>query len=64
MKKLKYIAMFLIPPYAVFKKKGVGFSFFLSFILTLFGYFLGVAHAVIIYQGVNLKGDDSYFWAD
>lgn len=43
---LQVAASVIIPPVGVFLKRGFGWSFLLSILLTLFGYVPGLLHAL------------------
>ncbi|MBA2758606.1 MAG: YqaE/Pmp3 family membrane protein [Chloroflexia bacterium] len=45
---LQTIVAVLIPPLGVFWKKGFGFQFFLSILLTVVGYLPGVIYALYV----------------
>lgn len=45
---LRIILSVIIPPVGVFLQVGLGLHFWLNIILTLFGYFPGLIHAVWI----------------
>ncbi|TXD81550.1 YqaE/Pmp3 family membrane protein [Subsaximicrobium wynnwilliamsii] len=45
---LTIILSILLPPLAVFMKKGLGGAFFLNILLTLIGWIPGVIHAFIV----------------
>lgn len=51
---LQTIVAILIPPLGVFWKKGLGFQFFLSLLLTIAGYIPGLIYALYV---VVLSGD-------
>ncbi len=50
--------MVLIPPLAIFLKKGMGINFVLSIILTICGYFAGLMHAIWVCDGMTFEGAD------
>lgn len=43
---LRILLAIFLPPVGVFFEVGLGFHFWLNIILTLFGYFPGIIHAV------------------
>ena len=43
---LRTILSVLIPPLGVFLQVGIGLQFWLNIVLTLFGYFPGLIHAI------------------
>ena len=43
---LSVVASIIIPPVGVFLKRGIGWSFLLSIILTVLGYVPGLLHAL------------------
>lgn len=43
---VRVIASVIIPPVGVFLKRGFGWSFLLSIVLTILGYFPGLIHAL------------------
>ena len=45
---LRTILSVLIPPLGVFLQVGIGLQFWLNIVLTLFGYFPGLIHAIWI----------------
>ncbi len=45
---IRIILIVLIPPLGVFLTVGIGFHFWINILLTLFGYFPGVVHALYI----------------
>lgn len=45
---LTIILSILLPPVAVFMKKGLGGAFLLNILLTLIGWIPGVIHALIV----------------
>lgn len=45
---LQTIVAVLIPPLGVFWKKGLGFQFFLSILLTIAGYIPGLLYALYV----------------
>lgn len=48
---LRIIASVIIPPVGVFLKRGLSFSFLLSIILTILGYFPGLIYALFVVIG-------------
>jgi len=52
---LNEILFFVIPPYAVFKKEGMGISLVLSFLLIWFGYFPALIHALWIHDKIKFS---------
>ncbi len=46
MELIKIIISIILPPVGVFLQVGIGKHFWLNIILTLFGYFPGVIHAI------------------
>lgn len=62
MKRIKFRNwMVLIPPLAVFLRRGLGINFILSIILTILGYVLGLAHAIWVCDGMKFEGGDDDF---
>lgn len=45
---LRTILSVIIPPVGVFLQVGIGLQFWLNILLTLFGYFPGLIHAIWI----------------
>lgn len=45
---IRIIFSILLPPLGVFLQVGLGLHFWLNILLTLFGYFPGVIHAIYI----------------
>lgn len=45
---LRTILSVIIPPVGVFLQVGIGLQFWLNIVLTLFGYFPGLIHAIWI----------------
>ncbi len=45
---IRIIFAILLPPLGVFLQVGIGKHFWINIILTLFGYFPGIIHAVYI----------------
>lgn len=43
---LRILLAIFLPPVGVFFEVGLGFHFWLNILLTLFGYFPGIVHAV------------------
>jgi uncharacterized membrane protein YqaE (UPF0057 family) len=43
---IKIIAALVLPPLAAFMEVGLGMHFWLNIVLTLFGYFPGLLHAL------------------
>lgn len=43
---LRIILSVIIPPVGVFLQVGIGLQFWLNILLTLFGYFPGLIHAI------------------
>jgi len=48
---VRIIASVIIPPVGVFLKRGLGFSFFLSIVLTILGYVPGLIYALFVVLG-------------
>lgn len=48
---IRIIASVIIPPVGVFLKRGLGFSFLLSILLTILGYFPGLIYALFVVIG-------------
>lgn len=51
MNVIRVIATVIIPPVGVFLKRGLGWPFLLSIVLTLLGYVPGLIYALIIVLG-------------
>ncbi len=51
MNVIRVIATVIIPPLGVFLKRGLGWPFLLSIVLTLLGYVPGLVYALIIVLG-------------
>lgn len=51
MNVIRIIATVIIPPVGVFLKRGLGWSFLLSILLTLLGYVPGLIYALIVVLG-------------
>jgi uncharacterized membrane protein YqaE (UPF0057 family) len=48
---IRIIASVIIPPIGVFLKRGLGFSFLLSILLTILGYVPGLIYALFVVIG-------------
>jgi uncharacterized membrane protein YqaE (UPF0057 family) len=48
---LRIIASVIIPPVGVFLKRGLGFSFLISIVLTILGYVPGLIYALFVVIG-------------
>lgn len=48
---IRIIASVIIPPVGVFLKRGLGFSFLLSILLTILGYVPGLIYALFVVIG-------------
>ncbi len=51
MNVIRVIATVIIPPLGVFLKRGLGWSFLISIVLTILGYIPGLIYALIIVLG-------------
>ena len=51
MNVIRVIATVIIPPVGVFLKRGLGWPFLLSILLTILGYIPGLIYALIIVLG-------------
>lgn len=51
MKIIRIIATIIIPPLGVFLKRGLGWSFLLSILLTLLAYLPGLIYALFVVLG-------------
>jgi uncharacterized membrane protein YqaE (UPF0057 family) len=45
---IRIVLSVLLPPLGVFLQVGIGLQFWINILLTLFGYFPGVVHAIWI----------------
>jgi len=45
---LTILLSILLPPLAVFMKRGIGGAFFINILLTLLGWLPGIIHALIV----------------
>lgn len=43
----------LLPPYSVYRMRGVGGTFWLNVVLTIFGYVLGSIHALLVFLAAS-----------
>lgn len=48
---IRIIASVIIPPVGVFLKRGLGFSFLISILLTILGYVPGLIYALFVVIG-------------
>jgi uncharacterized membrane protein YqaE (UPF0057 family) len=46
---LRALVALLVPPYAVYRMRGTGGSFWLNVLLTIFGYILGSIHSLVVF---------------
>ncbi len=55
MKVIRIIATVIIPPLGVFLKRGLGWPFLISIVLTLLAYIPGLVYALFIVLGEEKK---------
>ncbi len=49
MNPVRALVALLVPPYSVYRMRGLGGSFWLNVVLTLAGYLLGSLHALLVF---------------